>query len=74
MDRLTERLKEKKPKDEQDVDPTKKEKIMGMHAEGDEINLMRCDSCSGRFPAHELTERDGNYYCSACIAKLDSEV
>lgn len=75
MDRLTERLKEKKPEEEEEEkkDPGKKEKIMGMHAEGDEINLTRCESCGNRFPANELQEKGGRYYCPACASKLDLE-
>ena len=73
MDRLTERLKEKKPEEEESQDPGKKKKIMGMHAEGDEINLTRCESCGNRFPTNELQDKGGLYYCSACTSKLDLE-
>lgn len=72
MDRLTERLKEKKP-EEETKDPGKKGKIMGMHAEGDEITLTQCESCGNRFPASELQEKGGLYYCPACASKLDLE-
>ena len=72
MDRLTERLKEKKP-EEEGHDPGKKDKIMGMHAEGDEINLLRCEGCGNRFPAAELQEKGGLYYCSACASTVNLE-
>ena len=72
MDRLTERLKEKKP-EEESRDPGKKDKIMGMHAEGDEINFIRCESCGERFPPNELTEVDGIHYCSICAKKINVE-
>lgn len=72
MDRFTDRLKEKKP-EEETKDPGKKDQIMGMHAEGDEINRSRCESCDNRFPSAELIEKGGLYYCSACASKLDLE-
>ncbi len=72
MDRLTERLKEKKP-EEKTEEPGKKDKIMGMHAEGDDINLIQCESCSNRFPGNELQEKDGLFYCVTCASKIDLE-
>ena len=72
MDDLSDRLKGKKPKKEEE-DPGKKERIMGMHAEGDEINYIRCEGCDERFPGSELEERNGLYYCKNCIAKLSEE-
>ena len=72
MDRLTERLKEKKPKEEEmEGDPNKKAGIMAMHAEGDEINYIRCESCSERLPPSSLKEKNGLYYCETCFGKLD---
>ena len=71
MDRLTDTLKKKKPKpDEQEDDPNKKAMIMGMHAEGDEINYVRCESCGERLPPSSLEEFEGSYYCSTCIQKV----
>lgn len=72
MDNLTERLKEKKLKEEAE-DPNKKEKIMKMHAEGDEINFSRCESCDQRFPSTELIEINELYYCSDCVKKIKTE-
>ena len=71
MDKLTERLKEKKPEDHEE-DTNKKEKIMGMHAEGDEIGQIRCESCGQHFPGSELQEKNGSYYCSNCLSKIQS--
>ena len=74
MDELSKALKEKKPKkDDSKGDPEKKARIMGMHADGDEINYIRCESCNQRFPASELQEFNGLYYCSDCIGKVKSE-
>ena len=72
LDRLTERLKDKKPEKET-PEPGKKDKIMGMHAEGDDITMARCESCGERFPGSELKEKDGLYYCSSCFSKLSAE-
>ncbi|NVM52961.1 MAG: hypothetical protein HWN66_04600 [Candidatus Helarchaeota archaeon] len=74
MDELTKKLKEKKQKkDEAEIDPVKKARIMGMHAEGDEINYIRCESCGQRFPTQELQEHNGLYYCSNCIKTINLE-
>ncbi|MHA1275654.1 MAG: LIM domain-containing protein [Candidatus Helarchaeota archaeon] len=72
MDNLSERLKEKKPKKDK-ASPEKKERIMGMHAEGDEINYIRCEGCGKHFPGDQLVEHNGLYYCKACFAKLEQE-
>ncbi len=68
MDELTNRLKGKKHQEEV-IDPKKKGKIMDMHATGEEINYIRCDLCSERFPASALQEYNGVYYCAGCIEK-----
>ncbi len=74
MDEFSKTLKEKKKKIEEPViDPLKKERIMGMHAEGDEINYIRCETCSKRLPARELQEHNGLYYCSNCIKLINLE-
>jgi len=72
LENLTKRLKEKKVEEEAE-DPEKKARIMGMHAEGDEINYIRCEECGKRFPANELQEYNGLYYCKDCIKKVQSE-
>ena len=71
MDNLSDRLKAKKPKAEEE-DPNKKDRIMKMHAEGEEINFARCDDCGMRIPAKDLQEHEGSYYCADCIAKIKS--
>ncbi|MHA1267183.1 MAG: hypothetical protein ACTSRS_18235 [Candidatus Helarchaeota archaeon] len=71
MDNLSERLKKKKPEKEV-TDPTKKDKIMGMHAEGDEILSSRCELCGKRLPSKDLQEYEGAYYCAKCILKVKS--
>ncbi|NVM30872.1 MAG: hypothetical protein HWN65_18675 [Candidatus Helarchaeota archaeon] len=74
MDEFSKTLKDRKQKkEEKKVDPAKKAKIMGMHAEGDEINYIRCEECGARFPAQELQELDGLYYCSNCIKQIKLE-
>lgn len=74
MDEFSKTLKgAKKGKSEDEGDPTKKQQIMGMHAEGDEINFIRCEECSERFPADQLEEFNGLYYCSNCLQKVQSE-
>jgi formylmethanofuran dehydrogenase subunit E len=70
MDEFTKTLKQKKPaEDESTGDPRKKEKIMKMHAEGDEINYTRCELCGERFSSKDLQEYNDLYYCANCIEK-----
>jgi len=69
LDELAKKLKAKKPRDEE-PDPKKKEKIMDMHATGEEIGYIRCDYCSERFPASALLEYNKIYYCQDCYNKI----
>ena len=71
MDDLAKKLKAKKPREEE-PDPRKKEKIMDLHATGEEINYIRCDYCSERFPADALQEYNEVYYCQDCFTKIQS--
>ena len=71
MDDLAKKLKAKKPHEEE-PDPRKKEKIMDLHATGEEINYIRCDYCSERFPADALQEYNEVYYCQDCFTKIQS--
>ena len=74
MDELTKRMKDKKSQEgDSSPDAGKKARIMGMHADGDDITSIRCEYCSERFSAGELKEHNGLYYCSNCLQKLQSE-
>lgn len=71
MDELARKLKAKKPLDEEPA-PEKKEKILDMHATGEEIGYIRCDYCCERFPADFLLEYNEVYYCQDCYDKIQS--
>ena len=71
MDELAKKLKAKKPQ-EAEPDPKKKFKIMDMHATGEDINYVRCDYCSERFPPSNMREYNEVYYCMQCFEKIKS--
>lgn len=71
MDDLAQKLKAKKPREEE-PDPKKKSKIMDMHATGEDINYVRCGYCSERFPPSNMREYNDVYYCMQCFDKIKS--
>jgi len=71
LDELAKKLKAKKPQ-EAEPDPKKKFKIMDMHATGEDINYVRCDYCSERFPPSNMREYNEVYYCMQCFEKIKS--
>ncbi|MDD1779368.1 MAG: hypothetical protein LUQ65_14470 [Candidatus Helarchaeota archaeon] len=71
MDDLAQKLKAKKPREEE-PDPKKKSKIMEMHATGEDINYVRCGYCSERFPPSNIREFNDVYYCIQCFDKIKS--
>jgi NAD-dependent SIR2 family protein deacetylase len=71
LDDLAQKLKAKKPREEE-PDPKKKSKIMDMHATGEDINYVRCDYCSERFPPSDMREYNEVYYCTQCFDKIRS--